>query len=144
MKVTSFVWRIPSKRKFDGPSSRLKYKEKDLQLSICNCFRVLSSKIHTPTNSAPRVLELVLVTWLGRKAEVRIRRRWGHHTLAGVDSSSSGKFSCVDETIPIFVLLLYLEILSCPHIRRFREGPGGWYDPSCPRCHPCCRNIASA
>ena len=36
MKVTSFVWRIPSKRKFDGPSSRLKYKEKDLQPTECS------------------------------------------------------------------------------------------------------------
>ena len=44
------IYQIPSKRKFDGPSSRLKYEEKVLQLGVSQPFAYLSLEILTHTN----------------------------------------------------------------------------------------------
>ena len=42
------IYRIPSKRKFDGPSSRLKYEEKVLQLERVSAVCVFDLKIGNP------------------------------------------------------------------------------------------------
>ena len=70
------IYQIPSKRKFDGPSSRLKYEEKVLQLGVSQPFAYLSLEIGTPLKFRTcSAISLLDYTWILPNQELIFLKR---------------------------------------------------------------------